>query len=73
MTSWTILKVPDEFPLWKLNKPYELPIYVYEQEIADSVQDLIEIGQATGTRDQMIEKLRPAIEAMFSAKKGNPA
>ena len=63
MTDWTLFKVPDEFPLWKLYKPYELPIYVYEQEIADSVQELIKLGQATGTRDQMIEKLRPAIEA----------
>lgn len=73
MTSWQINKVPDEFPLWKLSRPYDLPIFVYDQELADSVQELINLGQATGTRDQMIEKLRPAIEAMFSRKKGNPA
>ena len=71
MTSWQIGKVPDEFPLWKLSRPYDLPIFVYDQEVADSVQDLIKLGQATGTRDQMIEKLRPAIEAMFSKKGTN--
>jgi hypothetical protein len=72
MTSWQINKVPDEFPLWKLSRSYDLPIFVYNQEVADSFHELINLGQATGTRDQMIEKLRPAIEEMFSKKGTNP-